>query len=394
MKSSNNCITLRKALFTLWGIFSLALPSLLFQPVSVTASTDSNSEEEIRGEMFRNFMEHVDKIYFHEDKNAKDLTMDQKEHLVLSSLLREVNMDPAVIDQRPLQYNWMEDLHTRTLALAPSSSFWKVFLRRPNKEEFDSIANFDVYAQAQSNSIEDLRRFAFSPHRDRGMVAALSVTFSSMVLQPIQHFAGYATPTKRILTRLAEKYPAIVEVGAGNGYWSAALELEGANVIAYDSIPPTTEEDQKNPNLFSHVATPFTTVNSGACSDIFGDDNLKDDLGKRALLIIWPNNPDHVDNPTHHSSTGDVESIEIPVWDADCLQAYLDAGGSTVIFVGEREEKIGVRRDFPPDVGMSASKRFQTMLKEKFSIGEQFEIPHWWGEDDVTVWEIGNNDEL
>lgn len=345
--------------------------------------TDISVEEQDLAKVFRSFLEDVDSFYFTE--NDASLSRVEMEHAVLERLLALVNMDPTLIDQRPLKYNWMEELHLKTLALAPSS-FWKVYLRPPSQEEFDSIINLDTFAQERSEDLKDLRRFAFAPHRDRGMVSALSVSFSSMVLQTIQHYVGYATPTNSVLEELANKYTPIIEVGAGNGYWSAALELsknseddDDSITIAYDSKPPITkEEDEKNPNLFSHVTTPYLPVQEGSCSDVM----VGDDIKQRTLLMIWPNNPDYLDNPTHHYEGSDA----LPIWDVDCLKAYLQAGGTTVIYVGERESRLQVRRDFAPDVGMSSSKQFQTILQEKFTMVEQYDIPVWWGVDDVTVW--------
>jgi hypothetical protein len=364
-------------------------------PTKIDTAAISKDEQD-RATSFRSFMEACDELYF----GDSDLSRMQKEHKVLSKLLELVGMDPTVIDQRPLEWNWMEDLHQKTLALASSPSFWKIFLKPPSQSEFDSIVHFDIYAQERSNDLQDLRMFSFSPHRDRGMVAALSISFSSMVLQTIQHYAGYATPTAQVVTKLATIYSPIIEVGAGNGYWSAALELAGADVLAFDSEPPRNndnddadEDAAENPNLFSHVTKPFLRVQQGSCTEVFSTTtNSSSDFGQRALLMIWPNNPDHLDNPQHHQEG----TTTLPIWDVDCLRAYLDAGGSMVIYVGERQAQIQVRRDFPPDVGMSSSKKFQTTLQEKFTLVEQLDIPVWWGVDDVTVWKrtSGNKDEL
>ena len=371
----------------------------------------SSQEVKDKGAVFRALMENADAVYFakplEDDEDQEEITTIEqmtrleKEHLVLSMLMQQVDMDPTLIDQRPLPYNWMEELHQKTIELSPTKAFWKVFVKPPSQEEFDEIINLDTYAQDQSNSLHDLRRMAFSPHRDRGMVPALSVSFSSEILQPLQHFAGYATPSTQILKKL-KAYGPIVEVGAGNGYWSAALQLEGVDVVAYDSEPPRLTEgaDEKqeegdtndnNPNLFSHVAVPFTSVHQSTCMDLF-EGTSSTIAQERTMLIVWPNNPDHLDNPDHFHGTD--ETIGLSIWDLDCLEAYLKAGGSTVIYVGEREDPIDVRKGFPPDVGMSSSKNFQQRLKERFLMVEQFDILKWWGADDVTVWKRKDDDEI
>ena len=40
----------------------------------------------------------------------------------------------------------------------------------------------------------------------------------------------------------------------------------------------------------------------------------------RALLVVWPNNPDVADNP--HLVPSDAAALQ-PLWDAPCLAAYL-----------------------------------------------------------------------
>jgi hypothetical protein len=313
-----------------------------------------------------------------------------------------------LIDQRPLQQNWLEELHNRTVELAPPA-FWKVFLRKPSEEEFDAIVQLDVYAQQISNDLKELRTYAFAPHRDRGMVAALSMSFSSSILQSLQHFVGYATPTNAVLERLAKDYAPIVEVGAGNGYWSAALqELYGADVVAYDLEPPpppspmmnTNDDDANtNQNLFSFANRAFTNVQRGTCASLFQQHQQQDTtttttaISKRSLLLIWPNNPDQVDNPQHfyhNPTTQQPLPPTTPTWDVECLLSYLQAGGSTVIYVGERETEMSVRPNRPPDSGMSSTRQFQNLLAQHFDLIEQHTIPTWWGVDDVTIWKKRN----
>ena len=98
--------------------------------------------------------------------------------------------------------------------------------------------------------------------------------------------------------------------------------------------------------------------------------------------MVWPNNPDREDS---HLYEGELLP---PVWDADCLEQYISAGGSTVIYVGEREDTVNVVQGAPPDCGLSSSRRFQLMLKEKFNLVEQISIPQWYKcQDDLTIWE-------
>ena len=107
----------------------------------------------------------------------------------------------------------------------------------------------------------------------------------------------------------------------------------------------------------------------------------------RALLLVWPNNADHIDNPHIYDASSSNSSSQ-PVWDADCLTAYMDAGGQTVIYVGEREEQIELDDEATaPDCGFCSSRRFQQMLKDEFVLEEHLACPCWClKEDDVTIW--------
>mmetsp|Transcript_41410 Transcript_41410/g.97027 ORF Transcript_41410/g.97027 Transcript_41410/m.97027 type:complete len:156 (-) Transcript_41410:797-1264(-) len=101
------------------------------------------------------------------------------------------------------------------------------------------------------------------------------------------------------------------------------------------------------------------------------------------LLMIWPNNPDNVDNDEEFH-IGNLP----PLWDSDCLSAFIHAGGTSVIYVGERIENIYHLPDKPPEVGLCASAKFQSMLKEKFVLKKRMNIPSWTYDDDVTFWTL------
>ena len=117
-------------------------------------------------------------------------------------------------------------------------------------------------------------------------------------------------------------------------------------------------------------------------------------LYARTLLLVWPNNPDLFDNE-HLVAAPQRAALRrsaaaTPPWDAECLESYLDAGGESVAFVGEREEIVRHLLRKPatqPDCGLSASRRFQSMLVEHFVLVERVCLPRWWLHvDDLTVW--------
>ena len=76
-----------------------------------------------------------------------------------------------------------------------------------------------------------------------------------------------------------------------------------------------------------------------------------------------------------------------PIWDADCLKSYMAAGGTTVIYVGERESQIDLVAGAPRDSGITGTRRFQAMLREHFTLEREVRIPRWFtAVDDLTVW--------
>ena len=212
------------------------------------------------------------------------------------------------------------------------------------------------------------------PYRNRGKICTLMGGITrTLIYEPLQHAIGYACPSEEALHALAELAP-LVEVGAGTGYWSALLKHRGVDVVAYDSHPPSA--DMAN-NFFYDFT--FTSVHKGDGATLFAE---KPELAARTLVLVWPNNPDDED-----ASAFALEDEGHTVWDADCLQAYLTAGGSTVVYVGERESQIEVVAGASRDSGITASRRFQRMLSEHFELKRELSIPHCFtAADDLTIW--------
>jgi hypothetical protein len=117
-------------------------------------------------------------------------------------------------------------------------------------------------------------------------------------------------------------------------------------------------------------------------STVFGDD-VDPDNSNRALLLVWPNNPDAEDNK--HVM---AEGPKLPkIWDLSCLKRYHRYGGDIVIYAGEQETKIKLRKDATgPDCGFCSSRKFQNFLVEHYELVAKFKCPWWWmKDDDVTV---------
>ena len=117
---------------------------------------------------------------------------------------------------------------------------------------------------------------------------------------------AFAIPTAESLERVA-RYSPLVEVAAGSGYWARCLAACGADIIAYDLFPPGEADvtDISGRNwLFRET---FYPVNKG-------DETAAAQHADRSLFLCWP----PPDSPVAFRA----------------LDAYLTAGGKTVIVVG------------------------------------------------------------
>lgn len=115
---------------------------------------------------------------------------------------------------------------------------------------------------------------------------------------------AFAIPTGDALNTIAAVSPmGVVEVGAGTGYWARLLNDAGVDIVAFDVAPAPSHD---NP-WFSLVVPWFDVVAA--------DHTAVSDHAERTLLMVWP---------TKNES-----------WAADCLQRFVNAGGRTVVYVGE-----------------------------------------------------------
>lgn len=136
----------------------------------------------------------------------------------------------------------------------------------------------------------------------------------------VEHWA-WAVPSDEAIRRLV-RYSPIVEIGAGRGYWARLASEAGADVVAYDSIPPKRR---------------FFPVRRGGS-------NMARYHADRALFLCWP-------------------PYASPMA-SKCLANY---AGSTVIFVGE---------------GCTGSSHFHDTLQRRWEIVEVIHIPQWFGMHD------------
>lgn len=116
---------------------------------------------------------------------------------------------------------------------------------------------------------------------------------------------SFAIPTETALTSVAGETTkaGILEIGAGTGYWAHLLEQHGVDVLASDTAPAPSRS-----NRWFAGSQPWTDV-------VAADHRIVARHADRTLLIVWPTKNE--------------------VWAAEALQLYWDAGGQTVVYVGE-----------------------------------------------------------
>ena len=178
---------------------------------------------------------------------------------------------------------------------------------------------------------------------------------------------SFAVPSRAAVRAIGDRAgTGVVELGAGNGYWSRLLADAGIDVVAYDLDPAPSE---RNP-WYAGMPSWFEVVS--------GDESVVVAHPDRALLLVWPTKNE--------------------VWPADAIERFAGAGGTTVLYVGEGAG------------GRTGDDRFHAILGEyercascalgiptvpcicgvrpAFLRVETIELPHWDGwTDDLYVYE-------
>ncbi|EED94815.1 predicted protein [Thalassiosira pseudonana CCMP1335] len=315
---------------------------------------------------------------------------------IITALMKHLDLDPSDLFQQNLveklshnNENVYEVMHRRILDLVPLALRQVYCNRNPTCEEREIVTCMNSRLRKSSeSSVDGVRRIdpitlmnqAFCLHRERGHIARQIELLTDLMVGPLQRTFAFAIPSNATLKMIISHAPNIVEVGAGTGYWSSMLAAAGADVVAFDANPPVALDEGDEHNVyFGRLA--YFPVQKGVASTVF---DASVTMEERALLIVWPNNPDNEDNP--HVA---VEGFNLPpVWDLECLQTYYNVGGKTIIYVGEREDKINLMHGASAsDCGFCSSRAFQRFLKEKFELTAEIECPTWWMKnDDITIW--------
>ena len=154
---------------------------------------------------------------------------------------------------------------------------------------------------------------------------------------------AWAIPTCEALNAIVEFAPhGIVEIGAGTGYWAWLLKQMGLEVFPYDLYT-----DLHNNNWHEHAlgARHFMTVYRGG--PLCGVSHAS--MG-RTLMLSWP----PYNGPMAYES----------------LKAFLDAGGTQMVFIGEGNG------------GCTGDKKFHKLMLDSMD-SKHINLPQWPGIHDA-----------
>ena len=290
--------------------------------------------------------------------------------------------------------NFFEALHKKLMQKLPSA-FLTVYTREApaTASQFALLTSFSSEAAAAAERMaerlqreqfggvrtsayhrETLEQESLVPWHHRGRVPKCMKEYQNLIVLPLRRCIAHAVPSTQCLKAISKLGP-VIEVGAGAGYWTAMLQERGVDAVAYDLDPP-------DPEVLTNgfAFRPFTTVHKADGISLFQTDP---DLASRTLLLVWPG---EFDGP-QKVELADGSTVAPPGWETSCINAFLQAGGTHVVYVGEREEAIERTVGTAPDTGVSASKAFQRVLLQKMHCLETYDVPTlFYTCDDMTIW--------
>ncbi|CAB9503871.1 expressed unknown protein [Seminavis robusta] len=349
-------------------------------PLACQLCDDNEDVETRQARAFLDFLfTNLTEAYNH--KKTQDI-LHRKRRRALASLLQSLDMDPKLLQPRTrtswtLQDgNWLETLNARILKLIPESML-KIYTddNLPSQQDAKTLAA--IHSISYSPKTTNVLSETSVSYRFRGQIMSiLAEAMDHLIIRPMQLTVSFAIPNKAAIQALQELHTPIVEMGAGSGYWTALLRHAGIHVDAYDRQGAQSKDHEFYDTWYTE------DIHQGDCETVF--QHTQQLAETHTLLLIWPNDPDPVDNPQFVVHDKSLSSQ--PTWDVACLRAYMNAGGQRVVFVGEREtvlqDKYGIS-----DSGISATREFQNTLKDRFDLEQRIGIPSMWlNEDDLTIW--------
>ncbi|MEU8900702.1 hypothetical protein AB0C65_32895 [Nocardia sp. NPDC048505] len=175
------------------------------------------------------------------------------------------------------------------------------------------------------------------------------LAYAQMALQSAY---AYAVPSSETIDWIAASCAGrgVVELGAGRGYWAHQLARRGVDVLAFDVEPPNTTRNVSFPNSAGQrsVWHPVGKL------DDFTQIHRTGEVADRVLLLCWP--------PGWGSPMAD-----------DAVAALRDAGGDSLIYVGE------------PQGGKTANDDFFRRLSNEWRLVEEDPgFVSWWNLNDCA----------
>lgn len=317
--------------------------------------------ELFRARAWLDFLKNLQHVYDEPRVNV----VARRQH-VLDQLLTRLGISPN------RSGHFAEKLVRRLDAVIPSV-LGKLYLKEALTEQ-ETIWLRQLYTLDPKLPAEQVQMSALMQYRERGHIVGLMEATDHLILRPIQLSIAFAIPNAQALQTLRELNRSILEMGAGTGYWTALLHNMGVPVVAYDAA--------RGPDNAFFDVWYTDQIRQGTCEHVMR--THPEWAQTHALLLIWPNDPDPIDHPQfcHGGACHDSE----PVWDVPCLQAYMKNGGTTVVYVGERQRVLQDRYG-TNESGMSSTLQFQQLLEESFDLRSVVSIPQLWlNDDDLTVW--------
>jgi len=146
---------------------------------------------------------------------------------------------------------------------------------------------------------------------------------------------AWAIPDNAAIEAIKSLGKAILEIGAGSGYWARVLSEAGISVTCFDAL---TGQYSFTENWFE--------VNKGSIEQIKGNSD-------KALMLCWPN----YDEPFAY----------------DAAIEYMEQGGNTLIYIGESQG------------GCTADDKFFELMRKEWVVKQEVMIPNWFGIHDSLV---------
>ncbi len=159
---------------------------------------------------------------------------------------------------------------------------------------------------------------------------------------------AYAVPTNRAIEAMAA-YSPLIEVGAGGGYWAWCLAAKGADIIVTDIAAPTD-----NPDWFARKEPWHEVLVMDGAEAVRIHSS-------RALFLCWP----MYDTAMAH----------------EALEAYIQAGGHTLIYVGESQG------------GCTGDDAFHELVEQALTEVNYVPLPQWYGlHDNLWIYQVNGHE--